>query len=264
MNNDQLINKKFNILQRKKILEDSEKFIYNEISSRINDSLEGVYFSVDKCLEIGSTSEHIYRYLLNRSEKIEYSILDIYRDLLTRLPQNINTYCFDHDKWEIKDNQFNLIVSNFYLHLTNNLEKLLGNLYKTLKKDGFFFASTPGNNFITELKEAMILADIEIYGGAYRRFKSNTSIQNISELLKKNNFNNRLIDVDTMIFKYESFPKLLTDIRNLGNSYMYFDRKNKFEYREYFKILEEIYWNKFSKNNKLNLTLEIIYFSGWK
>jgi SAM-dependent methyltransferase len=264
MNNDQLINKKFNILQRKKILKDSEKFIYNEIANRINDSLEGVNFAVNKCLEIGATSENIYKYLLGRSKTIEYSVLDISEDLLKILPKNINTYCFDHDGWKIDENLFNLIISNFYLDLTNNLDILLSNIYKSLIKGGFFFASIPGNSFLKELKEAMIINDIKIYGGAYRRFKSNNSIQSISELLKKNNFNNKLIDIDNIIFKYENFSKLLIDVRNLGASYMYFDRKNKFEHKEYFKILEKVYWSKFSNNNKINLTLEIIYFSGWK
>ena len=57
---------------------------------------------------------------------------------------------------------------------------------------------------------------------------------------------------------------MLNDVKNLGNSYIFSDRKNKFEYKRYFKKLEETYWNKNSDNNKINLTLEIIYFSGWK
>ena len=53
MKDDQLINKKFHEMQRVKILQDKEKFIYKEISSRINKSLEGINISFEKCLEIG-------------------------------------------------------------------------------------------------------------------------------------------------------------------------------------------------------------------
>ena len=264
MNNDQLINKKFNILQRKKIFNDQEKFIFNEIGNRINDSLEGLNFSIDKCLEIGFASKNIHKYILNKYPEIEYSALDIYENLLKNAHKSINKYSFDHDNWKIKEDQFNLIISNLYLQTSNNFDKIIGNIFKSLKSEGFFFATIPGGNFIRELKEAMILADIKIYGGAHRRFKNNNSIQTISKSLKKNNFNSQIIDIDTIFFKYENFSKLLIDIRNLGNSYMYIDRKNKFERKEYFKILEEIYWNKYSMDNKLNLTLEIIYFSGWK
>jgi len=110
----------------------------------------------------------------------------------------------------------------------------------------------------------MLSTDLKLYGGAYRRFQDNLSVQSLSKLLKKNNFKDLLIDIDTLNFQYENFQKLLSDIKNLGNSYVFIDRKKKFENKQYFKKAEEIYWKKFSKNNKLNLTIKIIYFSGWK
>jgi len=264
MNDDQLINKKFHILQRNKIIRDSERFIYKEIGNRINDSLEGLNLSIEKCLEIGFSSNNIYKYILNRSKNINYSVLDISKDLLISLPKSVNSFCIDHDKWTLKKNQFNLIISNFYLHLTNNIDKLLCNINLSLKNNGFFIASIPSNNNLIELKNVMLATDLKLYGGAYRRFQDNLSIQSISKLLKKNNFKDILIDIDTLNFQYKNFQKLLSDIKNLGNSYVFIDRKKKFENKQYFKKAEEIYWKKFSKNNKLNLTIKIIYFSGWK
>ena len=264
MNDDQLINKKFHILQRNKIIRDSERFIYKEIGNRINDSLEGLNLSIEKCLEIGFASNNIYKYILNRSKNINYSVLDISKDLLISLPKSVNSFCADHDKWTLKKNQFNLIVSNFYLHLTNNIDKLLCNINLSLKNNGFFIASIPSNSNLIELKNVMLSTDLKLYGGAYRRFQDNLSVQSISKLLKKNNFKDLLIDIDTLNFQYENFQKLLSDIKNLGNSYVFIDRKKKFENKQYFKKAEEIYWKKFSKNNKLNLTFKIIYFSGWK
>ena len=264
MNNDQLINKKFHILQRNKILQDSERFIYNEIGNRINDSLEGVNLSISSCLEIGLNSNNIYKYILQKYKNINYSVIDIAKDLLITLPKPINSYCFDHDEWSLKQNQYNLIVSNFYLHLTNNFNKLLNNINFSLQSGGFFIASIPGYKCFLELKNTMLSTDIEIYGGAYKRFQKNFSIQTISQLLKKNKFKDILIDIDTLNFQYNSFEKLLSDIKKLGNSYILIDRKKNFENKKYFKKIEEIYWKQFSKNNKLYLTLEIIYFSGWK
>ena len=53
MKDDQLINKKFHILQRKKILKDKDKFIYNEIANRITQCIEGINLDIKNCLEIG-------------------------------------------------------------------------------------------------------------------------------------------------------------------------------------------------------------------
>ena len=47
MNDDQIINKKFHILQRQKLLKDNDKFIYNELSK--NHQTE--HFSVTKTSE---------------------------------------------------------------------------------------------------------------------------------------------------------------------------------------------------------------------
>ena len=54
MNDDQIINKKFHILQRQKLLKDNDKFIYNELSKNIINSLENINLSIKNCLEIGS------------------------------------------------------------------------------------------------------------------------------------------------------------------------------------------------------------------
>ena len=57
MNDDQIINKEFHILQRQKLLKDNDKFIYNELSSNIINSLENINLSLKNCLEIGASSK---------------------------------------------------------------------------------------------------------------------------------------------------------------------------------------------------------------
>jgi hypothetical protein len=64
--------------------------------------------------------------------------------------------------------------------------------------------------------------------------------------------------------RYNKFSSLLNDVRNLGNSYIYTDRKKTFENKNYFKTIEDLYWNHYSYKNQLILSLEIIFISGWK
>ena len=219
---------------------------------------------LDACLELGFASNNIYKYILSRLKNVDYSVTDISQNILNSLPKSINAFCIDHDNWNFEKDQFNLILSNLYLHLTNNMDILLNNISYSLKKNGFFIASIPSSNCIMELKDVMLSTDINIYGGAYKRFSNNFTIQLISNLLKKNNFKDSLIEIDTIDLKYENFEKLLYDMKHLGSGYLLNDRKKTFERKEYFKKAEEIYWDKFSKNNKLNLTFEILFFSGWK
>jgi hypothetical protein len=82
--------------------------------------------------------------------------------------------------------------------------------------------------------------------------------------LKKHNFKIPVIEIDILKLKYKKFSQLLKDIRYIGGTYIYNDRKKKFENKKYFKKVEEIYWNKYSEDNMLISNFEIIYFSGWK
>jgi SAM-dependent methyltransferase len=264
MNDDQLINKKFHILQRGKILNDPEKFIYNEIGNRIILSLEGIKLSLETCLEIGPSSNKIYYEILSKFNQIDYHNIDISKKNLENNLTNTRSILLDHDKWEINNKKFDLIISNFYLHLTNNFDLLLKNINRTLSNKGFFIAAIPGINCFHELKNSMMLADIEIYGGMYRRFMEAFSVDIISSLLKKNNFKIPVIEVDTLQLRYKKFSSLLQDVRCLGNSNIYVDRKKLFERKTYFKKVEEIYSKKYSNNNLFILQLEILYITAWK
>ena len=59
--------------------------------------------------------------------------------------------------------------------------------------------------------------------------------------------NTPVIEIDNIQLKYTDFYSLLYDVRSLGHSNMYVDRKINFDKKKYFKKVEEIYWKKFSK-----------------
>ena len=264
MNDDQIINKKFHILQRQKLLKDNDKFIYNELSNNIIDSLENIKLSIKNCLEIGSSSKKIYKYIQLKFPKINYIMMDISKKILDKNIDDKQSILLDHDEWNLNQKKFDLIISNFYLHLTNNFDHLLKNINNSLNSNGFFIATLPGINCFHEIKNCMIKADIEIYGVAYRRFIELFSIEKITEILKKHNFKIPIIEIEHLELRYKKFSSLLKDIRYLANSNIYYDRKKTFENKIYFRKVEEIFWEQYSKNKKLLLHLEIIYISGWK
>ena len=72
MKDDQLINKKYHILQRNKILKNEDQFIYRQIANRLNDSMDGINFSLKNLFENGYSSSIISNYILSRFKFIEY------------------------------------------------------------------------------------------------------------------------------------------------------------------------------------------------
>ena len=89
MKYDQLINKQYHILQRNKINKDKDKFIYNEICSRINLSIDVINLSINNCLEIGFHSKKIEEYIWNLEEE-GILTLDFNLDKVgTNLPKSV-------------------------------------------------------------------------------------------------------------------------------------------------------------------------------
>ena len=89
MKYDQLINKQYHILQLNKIKKDKDKFIYNEICSRINLSIDVINLSINNCLEIGFHSKKIEEYIWNL-EREGILTLDFNLDKVgTNLPKSV-------------------------------------------------------------------------------------------------------------------------------------------------------------------------------
>ena len=89
MKYDQLINKQYHILQRNKINKDKDKFIYNEICSRINLSIDVINLSINNCLEIGFHSKKIEEYIWDLEEE-GILTLDFNLDKVgTNLPKSV-------------------------------------------------------------------------------------------------------------------------------------------------------------------------------
>ena len=266
MNYNQLINISYRILQRNKIIlsKNKENLIINEIYDRIFEALDSITVNFNLCLEIGSRNNLMQKLLIKKDRKIQYINSDLSYKLLQNLRNENNKFCFDHDVWCFKENAFDLIISNFYLHWSNNLEFVMQNIINSLKKNGFFICSLPGPNTMIELRKSMFHSDIECYNGTYQRFINLPSIGSLNILFSKVGFKIPLIQVDNLTFNYRNFNDLLKEIKLLSETNVQKDRKNFFEKKSYFKKVEEYYWNNFSIKNKLPVTYQIFYLSGWK
>ena len=71
------------------------------------------------------------------------------------------------------------------------------------------------------------------------------------------------INSDEITIEYNSFKKLLNDIKNTKLSYFYLDKKNKFEKKNYFKFLEKEYKKNYF-NGKYILNIKFNIISAWK
>ena len=256
-----MINKKYLKNLRCKEINNKNDFIFDLYNERIMDSLDVINIKFKKILILGDQGSEIYKYIHKRFNEAQVKVYDIKTKFLKSDLDIIKKSNIDIDFWVPQEKEFDLIISNFYLNICEDLKKILSKIMKSLLPNGFFLATLPSPENFSLLRSAMMKTDMQLYGGTYNRFNRAPELHTIIDLLKKNNFKIPLVDYETINLTYKQFNKLLNDVRSMNLSYYQKDKKNTFEKKLYFSILEK---NFDKKNNNFNLKSNFYIISGWK
>lgn len=256
-----MINKKYLKNLRCKEINDKNDFILDLYNERIIDSLDVINIKFKKILILGDQGSKIYKYIHKRFKEAEVKVYDIKTKFSKSDLDNLKKSNIDIDFWVPQEKEFDLIISNFYLNICEDLKKILSKIMKSLLPNGFFLATLPSPENFSLLRSAMMKTDIELYGGTYNRFNRAPELHTIIDLLKKNNFKIPLVDYETIDLTYKQFNKLLNDVRSMNLSYYQKDKKNTFEKKSYFSKLEG---NFEKENDHFNLKSNFYIISGWK
>jgi len=256
-----MINKKYLKNLRCKEINNKNDFILDLYNERIIDSLDVINIKFKKILILGDQGSEIYKYIQKRFKEAQVKVYDIKTIYSKSDLDIIKKSNIDLDFWVPQEKEFDLIISNFYLNICEDLNKLLSKIMKSLLPNGFFLATLPSPENFSLLRSAMMQTDIQLYGGAYNRFNRTPELHTIIDLLKKNNFKIPLVDYETINLTYKQFNKLLNDVRSMNLSYYQKDKKNTFEKKSYFSKLEG---NFEKENDHYNLKSNFYIISGWK
>lgn len=256
-----MINKKYLKNLRCKEINNKNDFIFDLYNERIIDSLDVINIKFKKILILGDQGSEIYKYIHKRFKEAQVTVYDIKTKFSKSDLDIIKKSNIDIDFWPPQEKEFDLIISNFYLNICEDLKKILSKIMKSLLPNGFFLATLPSPENFSLLRSAMMKTDMQLYGGTYSRFNRNPELHTIIDLLKKNNFKIPLVDYETIDLTYKQFNKLLNDVRSMNLSYYQKDKKNTFEKKSYFSKLEG---NFEKENDHFNLKSNFYIISGWK
>lgn len=256
-----MINKKYLKNLRCKEINNKNDFIFDLYNERIIDSLDVINIKFKKILILGDQGSEIYKYIHKRFREAQVTVYDIKTKFSKSDLDIIKKSNIDIDFWLPQEKEFDLIISNFYLNICEDLKKILSKIMKSLLPNGFFLATLPSPENFSLLRSAMMKTDMQLYGGTYNRFNRAPELHTIIDLLKKNNFKIPLVDYETIDLTYKQFNKLLNDVRSMNLSYYQKDKKNTFEKKSYFSKLEG---NFEKENDHFNLKSNFYIISGWK
>ncbi len=257
-----MINKQYLKLLRSQQRFIENNFIYKIIAKRIIDSLDLLNIDVSAVLEVGINESKISKYIYNKFNNVSIDRADLCSSKST-INDKSNFLEINPDNLNFKKNFYNIIFSNFFIHLTSDFEKSLSNVMDGLKSNGLFIASLPDRECMYQLFNSMYETDLHFYKGAYQRVNPTKDVNDILSILKKLSYDSPSIYTDTISIEYQSFKKLLNDIKEMNISYCYKDKRETFENKKYFKTLENFYREKYFKENYI-LDIKVNIISAWK
>ncbi len=148
---------------------------------------------------------------------------------------------------------YNLIVSLLHLQVVNDVPGHLARLRARLAPDGLLMIAALGGETLTELREAFLAADAEIFGG-----------RDAGALLQRVGLALPVADVETHIVRYATPFALMAELKTLGASNPLIDRSKRLASPALLAAAAQAYATRDSDpDGRIRATLEIIWLSGW-
>lgn len=158
----------------------------------------------------------------------------------------------------------NLAISPLALHLTNDTPGVFIQVRRALKPDGLFLAVIPGAGTLAELKDVMLAAEADIYGGASPRVIPFADVRDIGALMQRAGFALPVVDTESRTVRYGSMFSLLKDLRAMGMTNPLQNRSRKPLSRRFFLRAAELYQERYADaDGRIRATFSFIHVSGW-
>lgn len=170
----------------------------------------------------------------------------------------------DEERLPFAPESLDLIVSTLALHWTNDLVGTLIQIRRALKPDGLFIGAVLGGATLTELRQSLLAAEVELTGGAASRVSPFADAFDAAGLLQRAGFALPVADVDRVTVRYADPLALLRDLRAMGETAAPFERPPHGLTRAVLVRAMELYAERFAgKDGRIPATFEIVTLTGW-
>jgi SAM-dependent methyltransferase len=170
----------------------------------------------------------------------------------------------DEERLPFAPASLDLALSSFGLHWTNDVVGALIQIRRVLKPDGLFIGAFLGGATLTELRQSLVAAESELWGGAGSRVSPFAGAQDGAELLQRAGFVLPVADIDRVSVSYEHPLKLMADLRAMGETSALAERHSRGLTRALLARTSEIYLERFAgEDGRVPATFEILTLTGW-
>ncbi|HEX7006977.1 MAG TPA: methyltransferase domain-containing protein [Alphaproteobacteria bacterium] len=241
--------------------------LFAEVASRLGERLDAVRRDFPRALDLGCHGGAMARVLGRRAgaELLVHADLAPGYAAAARAAGGGLAIAADEEFLPFAPDSFDLVVSALALHWANDLPGALIQIARALKPDGLLLAAMLGGRTLSELREALLEAELEIEGGAGPRVSPFADVRDAGALLQRAGFALPVVDRDTITVAYDDALALMRDLRALGETNAVIRRRRAFTRRATLLRAAALYQERHAgPDGRIRATFDVIYLTGWK
>ena len=155
-------------------------------------------------------------------------------------------------------------ISHLNLHWVNDLPGCLYQIRQSLRPDGLFLASLFGGETLSELRESMMMVELEMFGGVSPRVSPFATLQDLGGLLQRAGFALPVVDHEMVTVTYPHVFALIKDLRAMGQTNTIVNRSKRYLGKEFWPRVQNYYQDHFSdEKRRIVASFNVFYLIGW-
>ena len=244
---------------------DQADFLFREAAERLCDRLADVTRDFPLALDLGCHTGQVADALQGRGGIKTLIQTDLSPEMAKIAGKNGHpTFVADEEWLPFAPDSFDLVLSCLSLHWVNDLPGTLKQIHSILKPDGLFLAVLLGGQTLTELRQVLQKAEIELEGGLSPRVSPMAEVKDMGALLQRAGFSLPVADADQIDVAYRNPMTLLSDLRQMGETNAVAEAKRPLRRETLMRAMADYTQNFQNADGHFPATFEIITITGWK
>nr|WP_050776005.1 methyltransferase domain-containing protein [Roseibium alexandrii] len=236
-------------------------FLLKAVAEDLGERLSAITRTFETAIDLGGHCGHVEA-LLQATGKVK----TLYRaDLWQPDPQlTAPAFVADDAVLPLKDQSVDLIVSALSLQFVNDLPGTLIQIRRALRPDGLFLATLAGAGTLTELRDCLTRAELELKGGAAARVLPFADTRDLGGLMQRAGFALPVTDMDPLTVRYNSMFDLMADLKAMGAINILRERSRTPLPKTVFLRAAELYSQDYADSDgRVRATFNMVTLLGW-
>ena len=240
---------------------ENHDFLFREVADRLCDKLLDVNRSFSRILDLGCHRGELGAHLLK--DKPELLIRQDLSHKMLEYTGGLNVQA-DEEFLPYRPESLDLVLSNLSLHWVNDLPGALVQIRNSLKPDGLFLGAMFGGETLTELRQSLMQAEINMGKGSAPHISPFVDVRDAGSLLQRAGFALPVVDTDRITVTYKDALSLMTELRGMGEGNALSKKFKGLSSREMIMETARVYHDLFAdERGRIKVTFDILYLMGW-